>query len=83
MAKQMAQFTLDDQNQMVFPPEHLLTMDTSEHNQLLVEEDNYIWDEGFLDFDQDMKTEDPIIEILDVGIPSQNTTMRVLQVFTE
>ena len=48
MAEQMAQFTLDENGEMVFPFKHPLTMDTLEHNQLLVEEDNHIWDEGFL-----------------------------------
>jgi hypothetical protein len=30
-----------------------------------------------------MKTEDPILEILDVNIQSMNTTVKVLQIFTE
>jgi len=81
--EQMAAFTLDDQGNMMFPPEHSLTMDMSERNQTLVEEDNRIWDDGFLDFDQDMKTSDPTFEVLDVVIPSQNTTVKVLQIFVE
>jgi hypothetical protein len=48
-----------------------------------VEEDNHIWDDGFLDFDQDMKTDDPYFELLDVNIPSQNTSVTVLQIFAE
>ena len=44
MAEQMAMFTLDDTGEMLFPPEHPLTMDTSErNNQELVEEDNRVW----------------------------------------
>ena len=79
----MAQFTLDKDGQMIFPPEHPLTMDTSERNQQLVEEDNRIWDEGFIDFEQDMKTDDPVFELLDVALPSQNTSVNVLQIFGE
>jgi len=51
MAEQMAQFTLDEHGNMLFPPEHSLTMDASERNQALVEEDNKIWDYGHLEFD--------------------------------
>ena len=81
MAEQMAQFTLDDEGNMVFPPEHPLTMDTSERNQTLVEEDNRIWDEGFITFDQDMKTDDPHVELLSVNIPAKATVVNVLQLF--
>jgi len=80
-AEQMAAFTCDDDGKVVCPPEHALTMDTSERNQLLVEEDGRVWDEGFLSFDQDMKTDDvPVFELLDVQIPSRNTTVNVLQI---
>ena len=83
MAEQMAQFTLDEKDEMIFPPEHPLTMDTSERNQQLVEEDNRIWDDGFLTFDQDMKTDNPVFEVLDVALPSQRTTVKVLQIYAE
>ena len=83
MAEQMAQFTLDESGNMVFPPEHPLTMDMSERNQALVEEDNRIWDTGFIQFERDMNCEDPIFELLDVEITSKNTTVNVLQIYVE
>lgn len=83
-AEQMAEFTLDEQGNMVFPPEHPLTMDTSERNQDLVEEDGRIWDEGVIKFEEDMKHEDiPIFELLNVKIDAQGTTVKVLQMGLE
>lgn len=79
----MAAFTTDDDGEVVFPPEHPLTMDTSERNQGLVEEDGKIWDSGFLVFEDDMKSEEPIVELLEVTIDSLNTTVRVLQLMAE
>lgn len=79
-AEQMAEFTMDDEGNCKFPPEHALTMDTSERNQSLVQEDGRIWDDGYLLFDDEMKTDDPVIELLEVTIESQNTTVKVLQI---
>ena len=80
MAEQMAEFTIDDSGQMLFPPEHALTMDTSERNQQLVEEDGRVWDNGHLTFDFDMKVDDaPVMELLDVQIPSRGKSVCVLQ----
>lgn len=81
MAEQMAQFTVDDDGIMIFPPEHPLTMDTSERNQALVQEDGRIWDEGFLSFEQDMEEDIPVFELLKVEIPSKATVVTVLQIF--
>ena len=82
MAEQMAMFTIDDDGNMIFPPEHPLTMDTSERNQSLVEEDGRIWDTGYLTFDQDMKVDDDLpLELLDVGIEAKNVVINVLQIF--
>ena len=79
--EQMAEFTTDDQDNIVFPPEHPLTMDTSERNQQLVEEDGKIWDNGVMTFDQDMKIDDvPVFVLLDVNISSRATTIKVLQI---
>ncbi|CAB9512685.1 hypothetical protein SEMRO_550_G164650.1 [Seminavis robusta] len=83
MAEQMAQFTLDDTGDMIFPPEHPLTMDTSERNQQLVKEDGRIWNDGYLCFDQDMKDEDPIIELLDVTNTALGKTIQVLQIYAD
>ena len=82
MAEQMAEFTIDDSGQMLFPPEHALTMDTSERNQQLVEEDGRVWDDGHLTFDFDMKVDDaPVMELLDVQIPSRGKSVCVLQLY--
>ena len=79
-AEQMAAFTEDDQGNIAYPPEHTLTMDTSERNQQLLEEDGHVWDQGVITFDQDMKTKDiPVFELLDVTISSKNITVKVLQ----
>lgn len=58
-------------------------MDTSERNQSLVEEDGRIWDDGFLAFQEDMKTDDPLFELLEVSIESQNAVVKVLQIAAE
>ena len=83
MAEQMAQFTLDEEGLMIFPPEHELTMDMAVRNQDLVEEDGCMWDEGMLAFDQDMKSDLPAAEVLEVEIPSKNTSVTVLQLYME
>jgi O-glycosyl hydrolase len=82
-AEQMAQFTTNDEGKPKYDADHQLTMDTSERNQALVEEDNRIWDEGFLTFEQDMKTDDPSFELLSVEIPSKDTKVNVLQILGE
>lgn len=80
-AEQMAEFTTDDSGNVAFPLDHPLTMDTSERNQLLVEEDNCIWDAGTIVFDQDMKIDDvPVFELLNVTIVGKNVTVKVLQI---
>ena len=78
-AEQMAQFTLDEDGTMLFPPEHPLTMDTSERNQALVEEDGRIWDHGVLVYEVDMKMDDPKYELLEVEVPGGS--VKVLQIF--
>ena len=56
-------------------------MDTSKCNQIHVEEDGWIWDDGFITFEQDMKTdEDLTFELLKVDIPSRGTSVNVLQI---
>mmetsp|Transcript_3137 Transcript_3137/g.5671 ORF Transcript_3137/g.5671 Transcript_3137/m.5671 type:complete len:279 (+) Transcript_3137:145-981(+) len=84
MAEQMAAFTVDEDGNIVFPPEHALTMDMSRRNQMLVEEDSgRVWDQGCLRFEQDMSSENPFFELLTVQHPSKNTTVNVLQIFCE
>lgn len=82
-AEQMAAFTIDEAGDTRFPPEHPLTMDTSERNQALVEEDGRVWDDGFLVFHEDMKTDDPYFELLEVTMESQATVVKVLQITGE
>jgi hypothetical protein len=83
-AEQMAAFTIDKDGSVVFPPEHALTMSTANNNQELVEEDGRVWDEGIINFDQDMKTDgDDIFELLDVKIPSTSRVVIVLQMLVE
>jgi hypothetical protein len=79
----MAAFTLDEDGEPLFPPTHALTVDTSARKQLLVEEDNRIWDTGFLDFEQDMKTDNPEFELLSVVLPNRThgATVNVLQAY--
>ena len=77
MAEQMAKFTVDEQGNMLFPPEHPLTMDTSERNQLHFEEDNQVCDDGYITFEQDMKTEEDLnFELLTVEIASCGTSVK-------
>jgi len=83
MAEQMAQFTLDDQGNMFFLPKHALTTDVSECNHAVVEEDNKIWNCGHLEFQQDMKTDDPFYELLDVQIASCAVVVKMLQIVVE
>jgi hypothetical protein len=82
-AEMMAEFATDDDGEPLFPPTHQLTMDTSERNQALVQEDKRVWDEGYLSFEQDMKTDDPNFELLRVDVPSKATKVTVLQIWAE
>lgn len=82
-AEQMAAMTTDTNNNMLFPPEHSLTMDTSRRNQERVEEDGRVWDDGVFSFDQDMKDENPVIELVDVFLPDRNIYVKCLQVYAE
>lgn len=79
----MAAFTIDLEGNVVFPPEHPLTMNTAQANQELVEEDGRAWDRGYISFDQDMKTDSEIFELLDVKIPSTSRVVNVLQMLVE
>jgi hypothetical protein len=82
-AEEMATFTTYDNGDMVFPPEHALTMDTSRRNQMLVEEDGHVYDDGTYAFEVDMKQENPIIELLDVDVPARNIQVKCLQIYAE
>ncbi len=84
-AEQMAAFTTDSDGNIMFPPRHPITMDTARRNERLVdEESNRVWDEGYLTFEQDMKTDAGVtFELLTVPIPSKNTSVNVLQIFAE
>ena len=83
-AEQMAMFCLNENGEMIYPPDHPLTMDTSARNQDLVEEDGRVWDDGVLCFDQDMKIDDePEFELLNVDIQAQNCVLKVLQIFVQ
>ena len=83
MAEQMAALTTDDQNNMIFPPEHALTMDMSLRNAQLVGEDGRVWDSGIFAFDQDMKEENPIVELIDVHVAERNIHVKCLQVYCQ
>jgi len=81
-AEQMAMFCLDDNGEMLHPPDHPLTMDTSSRNQDLVEEDNRVWDKGVLCFDQDMIVDDdPQFDLLNVTV--NQVVVKVLQIFVQ
>lgn len=80
-AEQMAEFTKDDTGDILFPPEHALTVDTSERNQERVEEDGRVWNDGVIMFEEDMEDNPPILELLDVAIPTANSKVKVLQMF--
>ncbi len=85
-AEQMAAFTSDSDGNIMFPPRHPITMDTARRNECLVDEEtNRVWDEGYLTFEQqDMKTDVGVtFELLEVPIPSKNTSVNVLQIFAE
>lgn len=58
-------------------------MNTAQANQELVEEDGRAWDRGYVVFDQDMKTDSEIFELLDVKIPSTSRVVNVLQMLVE
>lgn len=84
-AELMAEFTRADDGTIAFPPEHVLTMDICTRNELLKEEDGRVWDEGVLQFEQDMKQDGLVFELLNVriGPNSNNLLIKVLQAFAE
>lgn len=82
-AERMAAMTTDNNNNMLFPPEHALTMDTSRRNQARIEEDGRVWDDGVFSFDQDMRDENPVIELVDVFLQDRNIYVKCLQVYAE
>ena len=82
-AEQMAACTTDAQNNMIFPPEHALTQDTCRRNAMLVGEDGKVWDVGTFSFEQDMKQDNPIVELLDVHLADRNIDVKVLQIYAE
>ena len=82
-AEEMATFTLDNAGNMVFPPTHPLTMDTSRRNQSLVADRGCIWDESIIQFEQDMVQDNPIIELLTVNVLSNGISVKCLQIYAK
>lgn len=77
--EQMAGLTKDLEGNVVYPPEHPMTEDTAERTALLVEHDtNRIWNSAVLEFEQNMVTDNPEIELLNV--PYNNRQVRVIQI---
>lgn len=83
MAEQMAELTQDDSGDLIFPPNHALTMNMSRRNADCVEEDGKVWDEGTMAFEQDMKPDNPIIELADCNVASRKITVKLPQVHAE
>jgi hypothetical protein len=49
-----------------------------------VEEDGRIWDDGLLEFDQEMKTDIPNFELLNVELPNRaRTSVNALQAYVQ
>jgi predicted ferric reductase len=67
-AEQMASLTIDDEGIVQFPPEHPMTMDMSERNAALMEEDNNVYDYGFFCFEQPMVQTIDTFELLNSSI---------------
>lgn len=85
-AELMSEFTRADDGTVAFPPEHVLTMDICSRNELLKDEDGRVWDEGILQFEQDMKEDALVFELLSVRMgPGNSPTslVKVLQAFAE
>lgn len=82
-AERMAALTTDGNNHLIFPAEHALTMDIAQRNQNLVSDDGKVWDDGVFSFEQDMKQDNPIIELIDIHIAERNISVKCLQLYAE
>lgn len=82
-SEKLAELTADDHGNIVFPPNHSLTMNMSRCNQELVEEDGKAWDEGVLCFDSDVKPENPIMELINVHVNERKIDVKCLQVHAQ
>lgn len=82
-AEEMALFILDDEGNMIFPPDHPITMDTAERNASRVEEDGRIWEVCMLKFMQDMVTDEDsmLVELLDARPPGTGDKCKVIQIY--
>jgi hypothetical protein len=81
--EQMASFCRDADGNIIYGTEHPLTMDFAERIASMTEEDGKIYNSGFFQYDQDMNTDNVdelVFEVLTFKIPSQDTTVRMLQV---
>lgn len=82
-AEQMAMLTVDDEGNIAFPPEHAMTMDMSERNAALMEEDGNVFDCGYFRFASDMVQTIDTFELLNIPIDGSGITVRMLQFYVE
>lgn len=82
-AEQMAELCMDGCDDIIFPANHPLTFNTAKRNMEMVDSDGKKWDDGYLTFEQDMLTSNPIIELVDVEVSATNKHVNVLQVYAQ
>jgi hypothetical protein len=82
-AEQMAMLTADDEGNIAFPPEHAMTMDMSERNAEMMEEDGNVYDYGYFRFANDMVQTIDTFELLNIPIDDSGITVRMLQFYVE
>ena len=77
--EQMAGLTKDADGNVVYGPDHPMTEDTVERTAEMVEEESgRIWNTAVYEFDRDMITDNPEIELL--NIPYKERQVRVIQI---
>jgi hypothetical protein len=84
-AEQMASFSVDEEGNIMFPPEHALTQDMAAYNSELIGEDGKVWDTGYIKFNSDMDTDDGkyMFELLEIDLSSQGKKVNQLQIFCQ
>jgi hypothetical protein len=82
-AEQMAMLTADDEGNIAFPPEHAMTMDMSERNAEMMEEDGNVYDYGYFRFANHMVQTIDTFELWNIPIDDSGITVRMLQFYVE
>ena len=81
-AENMAVFKTNDRGDPMYDANHSLMIDMNSRNEERVEEDRCVWDEGFIDFEEDMVIDNvPEIDFLNVTVSQRQT--KVLNIHAE